>query len=171
MIGPASTPAAASRAGASVRPHIPEHQGPWRVWLQPGRLPIRGTLGVARGTRAVSRSPVGTTPRAGWKRQREGAGRVPESKLDLEHQTSRALASSLYSFAFDFLEDMIGGLGPGGMATVVLAVDEGPDLDHEVTDGREAACLANPTGDVVVAVFPPWARWPGYRPAINAMEG
>jgi hypothetical protein len=38
-----------------------------------------------------------------------------------------------------FREDVVGGLCPHeGLAAVVPAVDEGPDLDHEVSDGGNA---------------------------------
>jgi hypothetical protein len=40
----------------------------------------------------------------------------------------------------DFLEDVVGGLGPDeGVAPVVPAVDESADLGVKVPDGAEAA--------------------------------
>jgi hypothetical protein len=53
--------------------------------------------------------------------------------------TSGALASSL---TFDFSRTLVGGLGPDeGWQRSFPAVDEGADLDHEVSDGGEAAAV------------------------------
>jgi hypothetical protein len=41
-----------------------------------------------------------------------------------------------------FLEDLIGGLGPDKRLTAVVpAVDEGPDLDHQLSDRGEGAAV------------------------------
>ena len=44
--------------------------------------------------------------------------------------------------AVGFRQDLVGGLGPNkGLTAVVPSVDEGPDLDHEVSDGGKRAAV------------------------------
>src|SRR6478609_3099772 len=48
----------------------------------------------------------------------------------------------MFTFAVDLVEDLFGGLGPDEwVLALVPAVNEGPDLDHQVADGGEGATV------------------------------